>query len=329
MNEKTLKHFHAQFQTFDDPQERVGNQCRDSLRCGRSWRAAGLDGFVVPPRRSLPERISGRRAKSGSPWLTGFTGSAGAAVILAECAVLFGRRPLYAPGPRPDRPQGVHDRASRRQNRRAAWIEANLKAGQKLGFDPWLHTVEGGRTARQGLLRRRGRSWSPPSPTRSMRPCRKPPGAAPMARSCRTICNSPASPPRKKLERIRAEIQEAQCRRALWSPIRHAVRLDVQHPRRRRFPHAAAARLRDHPGGRRAAFTSMRASSPGAARDALCRASRYQVGKDTFAQDLAAPWRRASGRPPRSGHRRPMPFSQAITAQWRQGLARPPIRSRS
>src|SRR5260221_9946188 len=87
MNEETLKNFHAQFQTFDDPQETSGSVPRlVALRAELARR--GLDGFVVPhadrfQNEYLPpseERLA---------WLTGFSGSAGAAVILAAREVLF------------------------------------------------------------------------------------------------------------------------------------------------------------------------------------------------------------------------------------------------
>src|SRR5262249_4476334 len=75
-------------------------------------------------------------------WLTGFTGSAGGAGILAERAVLFvdGRYTLQARAqidPTLFTIEHLVDKAP------SAWIESNLKAGQKLGFDPWLHTAEG------------------------------------------------------------------------------------------------------------------------------------------------------------------------------------------
>src|SRR5262245_62307851 len=96
MNQMTLKTFHAQFQTFDDPADTSESASRlAALRAELARR--GLDGFVVPhadrfQNEYLPpseERLA---------WVTGFTGSAGAAVILAEHAVLFvdGRYTLQA-----------------------------------------------------------------------------------------------------------------------------------------------------------------------------------------------------------------------------------------
>src|SRR5713101_4198908 len=140
MNEKTLKNFHAQFQTFDDPQDTSESVPRlVALRAELERR--GLEGFVVPhadrfQNEYLPpseERLA---------WLTGFTGSAGAAIILAERAVLFvdGRYTLQAQDqtdPKLFATEHLVDKPP------SAWIESNLKAGQKLGFDPWLHTAEG------------------------------------------------------------------------------------------------------------------------------------------------------------------------------------------
>src|ERR1700719_5187172 len=96
MNETTLKNFRALFQTFEDPPEAAPSAPRVA-----AWRAElarrGLDGFIVPhadryQNEYLPpseERLA---------WLTGFTGSAGAAIVLADRAVLFvdGRYTLQA-----------------------------------------------------------------------------------------------------------------------------------------------------------------------------------------------------------------------------------------
>lgn len=100
----------------------------------------GFDGFVVP--RADPhqgEYVSPHDARLA--WLTGFTGSAGVAVILREQAAIFvdGRYTLQAAvevdtthiTPRPILEQTAED-----------WIAANLGAGARLGFDPWLHTPD-------------------------------------------------------------------------------------------------------------------------------------------------------------------------------------------
>src|SRR5258707_10110809 len=139
MNEKTLKNFHAQFQTFDDPQDTSESEPRlVALRAELARR--GLDGFVVPHADRFQNEYR-PPSEEGLAWLTGFTGSAGAAVILAERAVLFvdGRYTLQAGDQTDPKLFTIEHLVDKPPS---AWIEANLKAGQKLGFEPWLHTAE-------------------------------------------------------------------------------------------------------------------------------------------------------------------------------------------
>ena len=98
----------------------------------------GLDGFLVPRSDEHQGEYVPARAQRLA-WLTGFTGSAGAAVVLMDKAAVFvdGRYTLqvrqqvdldhFTPVHLAD--QGLDD-----------WIEANLPAGAKLAFDPWLHS---------------------------------------------------------------------------------------------------------------------------------------------------------------------------------------------
>ena len=98
-----------------------------------------LTGFVVPrsgqhPGEYLPaqdERLA---------WLTGFTGSAGTAVVLAETASLFvdGRYTVQAP-------QQIDGRlwtlCSLTEQPLEAWLARIVPTGAKVGYDPWLHTA--------------------------------------------------------------------------------------------------------------------------------------------------------------------------------------------
>ena len=74
-------------------------------------------------------------------WLTGFTGSAGIALILGDGAVLFtdGRYTLQA---REQTDQDLFSIEHMVEKPLSEWLEANLPAGAKLGYDPWLHTAE-------------------------------------------------------------------------------------------------------------------------------------------------------------------------------------------
>jgi Xaa-Pro aminopeptidase len=139
MNEITARRFHAQFQTFDDPPEAAQAAPRvAALRAELARR--GLDGFVVPHAdRQMNEYLPPGEERLA--WLTGFTGSAGAAVILADRAALFvdGRYTTQAR----DQVDGALFAIEHLVDKPpSAWIEANLAAGQKLGYDAWLHSAE-------------------------------------------------------------------------------------------------------------------------------------------------------------------------------------------
>jgi Xaa-Pro aminopeptidase len=140
MNDMTLKTFHARFQTFDDSAETQEIPARlGVLRAELARR--GLDGFVVPHAdRHQNEYLPPSEERLA--WLTGFTGSAGAAIILADRAVLFidGRYTLQA---RDQTDPTLFAIEHLVETPPAAWIESNLAAGKRIGFDPWLHTAEG------------------------------------------------------------------------------------------------------------------------------------------------------------------------------------------
>ena len=72
-------------------------------------------------------------------WLTGFTGSAGHGDRADPGGRRVRRRPLHAAGRQTGRPQGLADRAAGR-SAAGNWLAQHLAAGDRLGFDPWLHT---------------------------------------------------------------------------------------------------------------------------------------------------------------------------------------------
>jgi Xaa-Pro aminopeptidase len=136
---QTDRSFHAQFQTFDDPPEAAQSAPRvAALRAEIARR--GLDGFIVPHAdRYQNEYVPPSEQRLA--WLTGFTGSAGAAMVMADRAALFvdGRYTIQA---RAQADAALFAIEHLIDAPPAAWIEANVAAGQKLGYDPWLHTVE-------------------------------------------------------------------------------------------------------------------------------------------------------------------------------------------
>src|ERR1044072_8729500 len=79
--------FEARFQTFEDASERAASAGRlAALRAELKRR--GLAGFIGP-RADRHQNECGPASEERLPWLTGFTGSAGAAIVLADRAVIF------------------------------------------------------------------------------------------------------------------------------------------------------------------------------------------------------------------------------------------------
>src|SRR5205085_1537188 len=73
-------------------------------------------------------------------WLTAFTGSAGAAVVLKERAAIFvdGRYTLQVREQTDTRLFEPRDLVAEGP---AAWIAANAPGAARIGYDPWLHTA--------------------------------------------------------------------------------------------------------------------------------------------------------------------------------------------
>ncbi len=74
-------------------------------------------------------------------WLTGFTGSAGIAAVLKDRAAIFidGRYTLQVRSQvdvRQFEPRHLTDEPL------DAWLAQHLKSGERVGYDPWLHTVD-------------------------------------------------------------------------------------------------------------------------------------------------------------------------------------------
>src|ERR1700685_1459900 len=79
--------FEAPFQSFEDRSERAASAPRvAALRAELAKR--GLDGFIVPRADRFQNEYVPPYAEQLA-WRTGFTGSAGIAIVLAERAVIF------------------------------------------------------------------------------------------------------------------------------------------------------------------------------------------------------------------------------------------------
>jgi len=97
----------------------------------------GLDGFVIPISDEHMSEYVGAYAQR-LEWLTGFGGSAGTAVVLADSAAIFvdGRYTLQV---RDQVDGALWSYESVPQTSVAAWLAEHAPEGAKIGYDAWLH----------------------------------------------------------------------------------------------------------------------------------------------------------------------------------------------
>ncbi|WP_333822675.1 aminopeptidase P family protein [Pinisolibacter sp.] len=136
------------FQSFDTHADPTVGAPRTALLRAELARL-GLTGFLVPRADEFQSEYVAPSAER-LRWLTGFSGSAGAAVVLAEKATILvdGRYRLqvgeevdttvFTPGDIVATPPHV-------------WLKAEVSAGDRIGYDPWLHTVAGVRRLREAV----------------------------------------------------------------------------------------------------------------------------------------------------------------------------------
>jgi Xaa-Pro aminopeptidase len=116
---------------------------REQLKADR------LDGFVVPLTDEHMSEYVGSYAQRLA-WLTGFQGSAGSAAVLPEEAAIFvdGRYTLQVR----DQVDGNHwSYQSVPDTSVAEWLKTHAPDGGRIGYDPWLHTNEWVKKAREAL----------------------------------------------------------------------------------------------------------------------------------------------------------------------------------
>jgi len=103
--------------------------------------AQHLDGFVVPRAdEHLGEYVPA--AAERLAWLTGFTGSAGVAVVLADRAAVFtdGRYTLQLAA---QTDPALFEACHITDQPPPAWIKAKAAVGARIGYDPWLISQDG------------------------------------------------------------------------------------------------------------------------------------------------------------------------------------------
>ncbi|MDQ3559778.1 MAG: aminopeptidase P family protein, partial [Pseudomonadota bacterium] len=97
-----------------------------------------LDGFIVP-RSDEHQGEYVPKSAARLAWLTGFAGSAGTAVVLADRAAIFvdGRYTLQV---RDQVDVAVFEPVPVMETSVADWLKANSSNGSRIGYDPWLTT---------------------------------------------------------------------------------------------------------------------------------------------------------------------------------------------
>src|SRR5450432_3222745 len=129
--------YEAHFQTFEEPEGGVALTARLSAFREELARRK-LTGFAIP-RADQQQNEYVAPSEERLAWLTGFTGSAGMAIVLTQDAALFvdGRYTLQAAKQVDTKAWSVEPLADPPPE---TWLVKHLAAGDRLGFDPWLHT---------------------------------------------------------------------------------------------------------------------------------------------------------------------------------------------
>ena len=144
--------FESIFQSFEDQADASKGASRvAALRA--ELRRLGLDGFIIP-RADRHQNEYVPASEERLAWLSGFTGSAGVAIVLRDRAAIFvdGRYTLAVRDqvdPSVFEPLGIGAPGP------AKWLEANLRKGARFGYDPWLHTPGQVERLEEGAAERR------------------------------------------------------------------------------------------------------------------------------------------------------------------------------
>ncbi len=138
---KALTAWRAELATADDGLDAAPAPASRLAALRAELKRRGLAGFVVPRADEHQGEYVPRRSQRLA-WLTGFSGSAGLAIVLADRAAIFidGRYTLAVRG-QVDTDAFVPHQIPEQSPE--AWIAENLPKGGTLGFDPWLQTVDG------------------------------------------------------------------------------------------------------------------------------------------------------------------------------------------
>ncbi len=157
-------------------------------------KAEKLDGFVVPLTDEHMSEYVGSYAQRLA-WLTGFQGSAGSAVVLPEQAAIFvdGRYTLQV---RQQVSATEWSYQSVPETSTTQWLEEHAPEGARIGYDPWLHTRDWVKKAKEALATR-GAELVPVEQKSDRRNLEGPARSRRRRTSSSSRTNMPASRPRR------------------------------------------------------------------------------------------------------------------------------------
>jgi Xaa-Pro aminopeptidase len=127
------------FQSFDDTSESHLSAAR-VLLLREELKRQGLSGFLVPRQDEFQgEYVAGYAERLR--WLTGFAGSWGMAILMLDRGAIFvdGRYTIQV---REQVNTDLFEPQHLVDNPPAKWLESQLRAGEIVGYDPWLITTE-------------------------------------------------------------------------------------------------------------------------------------------------------------------------------------------
>ena len=130
----------SRFQTYDDPPPPSATQSRvAAIRAELARR--GLAGVIVPRGDAhMGEYVAPHDERLA--WASGFTGSAGMAIVMTDRAAVFidGRYTLQV---RDQVDLSIFAPQHLIEEPPAQWLAAHVKPGDRIAYDPWLHTPSG------------------------------------------------------------------------------------------------------------------------------------------------------------------------------------------
>lgn len=127
------------YQIFDDVSS-PGASGERVKALQRELRSRKLKGFLVPHSDEHQDEFLSPSAERLA-WLTGFTGSAGVAIVLDKAAALFvdGRYILQA---RAQADATLFEVLQTPEAKASSWLTGKLNKGSAVGYDPALHTIK-------------------------------------------------------------------------------------------------------------------------------------------------------------------------------------------